>query len=136
MRLIESRDYHFLRQLSLFSPHYYISLYTKILEGMNFQLCIFSLWPSKFLQNQVRAICFERRMVYLASLPPLVPGAHMTKSRRKARSLDWVLNGRLPSKAWWMVGGWARANPRHSRLAWLLKIWCERKGIKHELNQT
>ena len=48
---------------------------------------------------------------YLASLHPRVPVVQATKSLRKERSLLCQQNGKLPSKAWLIVGGRDRAKP-------------------------
>ncbi len=54
---------------------------------------------------------YDSGCIHLASRPPLVPCVHCTKSFRNALSLDCVLSGRLPSSAWWMVGGCDNAKP-------------------------
>ena len=54
-------------------------------------------------------------IVYRAKRPPLVPGVQATKSLRKALSLDCQQNGRLPSNACIIVGGWESAKPLSRR---------------------
>ena len=59
---------------------------------------------------------------YLAKRPPLVPGLQATKSLRNDLSLDCQQNGRFPSKACIMVGGWERAKPLPSSSEWAPNI--------------
>lgn len=60
---------------------------------------------------------------YLAKRPPLVPGLQATKSFRNDLSLDCQQNGRFPSRACMMVGGWDRAKPLPSSSEWAPNIW-------------
>ena len=59
---------------------------------------------------------------YLAKRPPLVPGLQATKSLRNDLSLDCQQNGRFPSKACIMVGGWERAKPLPNSSEWAPNI--------------